>query len=116
MALLGLKNSIIRGVTHVKIPTIEHIAHALRENKLVIVLATTCFLMGYPKYNFHFLIVSGIDDQFVYVTDSGNYNQADILQPLTGHYKHTHAQFIYGIHSATHGDIDNGSILVVSKK
>lgn len=104
------------GITHIDIPNIQHIANALANGALILALGTTNFLIGDTGLNCHFLVVCGIDDQFVYVTDSANYNQTNTLQPLTGRYKHTHAQFIYGIHAATHADIDNCAILVVSKK
>jgi len=57
--------------------------------------------------NFHFLVVTGYDEDYVYVNDP--------KPPYTedGTARYTHEAFTYAVHATVMGDLDNGSMFVV---
>jgi len=70
---------------------------------------TTNFIYGKePKFNFHFNIITGIDDKYVYVNDP-------LPDSRGGKKKYTKKDFFYGLYASAYGDLDNVSLLLVRK-
>ncbi len=54
----------------IAIPTEQHIREEIQSKRPLIALLTSNFLLGKEgKFNFHFNVITGIDDEFVYVND-----------------------------------------------
>lgn len=93
------------GKVVLEIPEMKHIKTAIDSNSPVIALLYGQ-AMGEHEGSFHFVVVNGYDDTHVY-----------ILNPLKESKlaKVPIQDFFYALYSSTTADIDNGSLLIVSK-
>ena len=93
------------GRLRAKIPDEQDLREEIAQGRPVLALLTSNVLTGRkPGVNFHFNLVTGIDEDFVYVND-----------PLAGlrggRRRHPIREFLFGVHASTLGDLDNGSLL-----
>ncbi len=102
-----LKNG---GNVTVKIPGVVDIKKSIKQRSPLIALLTTLFLTEIePEFNFHFNVVTGIDKDFVYLNDP--------LPDNWGGKKECNINdFLFGLYASSYGDLDNGSLLKISKK
>jgi predicted double-glycine peptidase len=94
------------GEVRLAIPRFEHIRSAIDAGHPVLALVYPRAFGSYDRF-FHFVVVHGYDSRFVYISDplpSAKKNKVPI------------DDFMYGLHSSACGDVDNGSLLIVSKK
>lgn len=98
------------GRVRVKIPDEEDLREEITHGRPVVALLTSNFLTGRkPGVNFHFNLVTGIDEKSVYVNDP--------LPGLRGGRRRYSIQdFFFGIHASTLGDFDNGSLMKVDRR
>jgi len=94
----------------VKIPTIEDVKEEISSKRPLITLMTTNYLLGdNPWFNFHFNVITGIDDEKIYVND-----------PLPGNkgWKEAHPiyEYMYWVHASSFWDLDNGSFMKITKQ
>lgn len=98
------------GKIKVKIPGVDDIRDSLKEKSPLIGLLTTIFLTEKnPKFNFHFNVVTGIDKDYVYLNDP-------LPDQRGGKKKCSLNDFLFGLYAASYGDLDNGSLLKISKQ
>lgn len=98
------------GKITIKIPEIEDIQKSIKEKSPLIALLTTIFATGKkPKFNFHFNVITGIDEKYVYVNDP-------LPDQRGGKKKYQINDFLFGLYASSYGDLDNGSLLKISKK
>lgn len=101
-----LKNG---GTIRVEVPDTNHVIESINDNQPIIPILTTRFLIassGNQKFNFHSNVITGIDEEYVYVNDPayGEYG---------GKLKHKISDYFYGFYAAAYGDLDNSSFLRV---
>ncbi len=94
----------------VKIPSFEDVKNEILERRPLGVLLTSNFLL-YDKaiFNFHFNIITGFDEKYVYVNDP-------MWDFRGGKKKYFINDFFYGVYASAYGDLDNASIMKVKKK
>jgi hypothetical protein len=98
------------GKLTVKVPSKEDIIEEIENERPVCALLTTnIFVYDKPCFNFHFNLITGIEDNFVYVNDP-------IPDLRGGNHKYDINDFFYGLYSSAYGDIDNASIMKVKKR
>jgi len=63
-----------------------------------------------PAFNFHFNIITGYDDTYIYANDP--------LVPEEGGgiKKYEHQSFFYGLYASTFGDLDNACFIKLKKR
>ncbi len=93
------------GELKIEIPNLQHIKEAVDNNSLVIALIYGKAL-GSNEGGFHFVVVNGYDEENVYITNP-------LPSAKSGWFPTKN--FLYALHSSTVFDIDNGSLLIVSK-
>ncbi len=94
----------------VKIPSFEDVKNEILEKRPLGVLLTSNFLL-YDKaiFNVHFNIITGFDENYVYVNDP-------MWDFRGGKKKYFINDFFYGVYASAYGDLDNASIMKVKKK
>lgn len=95
------------GQMKLEIPTIAHIKLAIDNDNPVFVIMNAQVL-GSNEGTFHFVVITGYDEQNCYINNSWPTARHQASYPID--------QLLYAIHSATCADIDNGTIIVPSKK
>jgi hypothetical protein len=95
------------GKMKLEIPQALHIQNALDKGSLVLALLYAQAL-GSNEGGFHFIVISGYKKNKVYINNPSPYSQRQGWFPMD--------QFLYGLHASTCADIDNGTLLIVSKK
>ena len=96
------------GMIKVKVPGAGDIKNALNKNRPLIALITQGFLLDKePNFNFHFNVVTGVSGDSVYLNDPDSDHE--------GKQKYSMTDFLYALHSSVHGDLDNGSLLVIRR-
>ena len=96
------------GLIDVKIPSVSDVKHEIDLNRPLISLLTSNFLNGIVNFNFHFHVITGYDDKFLFVNDplpgiNGGKNKYDIQD------------YFYGIYASAFGDADNASLMTIEK-
>jgi hypothetical protein len=94
------------GKMKLEIPTFGHIRKAIDDGKLVMALLYGQAL-GSHEGRFHFVCVKGYDARSVYLVNPLPASKKPKV-PIT--------DFMYALHASTCADVDNGSLLIVSKK
>ncbi len=98
------------GKITVQVPSIDDIKKEISQGRPLIALLTSSFLEhDKPGFNFHFNIITGIDDTFIYVNDP-------LSDKRGGKKKYIINDYMYALYASAFGDLDNGSFLKVSKK
>ena len=98
------------GEIEIKIPSKEDLIEELNNKRPIGVLMTTGVLYGNkPLFNFHFVIVTGIEDNKIIVNDPMPDKRGGIKE-----YKLD--EFFYGVYASAYGDLDNASIMKIRKK
>lgn len=98
------------GSINLQIPRLEMLRSEIADKKPVIFNYTSNFINGKtPKMNFHAAVVTGIDDNFIYVNDP-------LPDKRGGKQKYTHEDFIYATYGSLAGDIDNCIYIKITKK
>lgn len=93
-----------------KIPELEDIEKEIQSGRPVIALMTTNFMKGKkPDFNFHYNLVTGIDEKYVYVNDP-------LWDHRGGKNKYTRTEFLYGLYASAYGEADNASLILARKK
>lgn len=67
------------------------------------------YLFDKAIFNFHFNIITGIDEKHIYVNDP-------MWDYRGGEQKYEINDFMYAIYASTYGDLDNASIMKIKKK
>jgi len=95
------------GKFSLEIPTFKHIKKAIDADCLVIALLYARAL-GSNEGGYHFVVVNGYDDdENVFITNPLPNSKKQSWFPSN--------EFIFGLHVSTMVDVDNGSLLIVSK-
>jgi hypothetical protein len=94
------------GDLKIEIPSYKHIQQALEESKPIIALIYGRAL-GSKEGGFHFIVISGYEDGKVFINNPLPESKKQGWFPIE--------HFLYALHSSTTADIDNGTLLVVSK-
>ena len=98
------------GKINVKIPNKTDIEEEINGKRPLFALLTSNFLLGSkPTFNFHFCVVTGIDDEFIYVNDP-------LWDKRGGKNKYLIEDFFYGLYASAYGCIDNACLVKVRKK
>ncbi len=95
------------GVINVKIPMHKDIEEEIKNKRPILVELTTNFLLGLRRgFNFHFNVITGIDEEYIYVND-----------PLedVGEQKYPIQNFMFGMYASSHGSPDEGCLMKVRK-
>jgi hypothetical protein len=96
------------GTIRYAIPSIDIVKEYIDAGRPIGASATTHFRTGEePGFNFHFFVVTGYDDEYIYVNDP----HPDFTEDGTTAY--TYDEFRYAVLATTLGDLDNGSLFAV---
>ena len=95
------------GRVTVKIPDEADIRGEIAAGRPLLATTDTQFLYGMePGRYLHANVIEGIDDTSIYVTDS-------LWDQRGGRHAYGKTEYLYGIHTSTHGNFNNGSLLKV---
>jgi hypothetical protein len=98
------------GKLTVKVPVKKDLIKEISEGRPVCALITSNFLLfDKAGFNFHFNVITGIDNKYVYVNDP-------VPDYRGGKQKYALDDFFFALHSSAHGDLDNASLMKVRKK
>jgi hypothetical protein len=98
------------GKIEVAIPTPIMVANEIAERRPIGALITSNYLLGNdPVFNFHFNIITGIDQQNVFVNDP-------LWDSRGGKKEYPIMDFFFGLYASSYGDLDNGSLFLVRKR
>ena len=95
------------GLISARIPIKKDIEDEINNRRPVLAELTTNFLLGLRKnFNFHFNVITGIDEEYIYVND-----------PLedVGEQKYPIQDFLFGLYAASYGSPDEGCLMKVRK-
>ena len=98
------------GKLNLKVPTINDIKGEISNKRPLNAVITSNFLLSDKAgFNLHFNIITGIDEEFIYVNDPlDNYKG--------GNQKYEINDFMYAIYASASGDLDSASIMKIIKK
>ncbi|HEY4694754.1 MAG TPA: cysteine peptidase family C39 domain-containing protein [Candidatus Nanoarchaeia archaeon] len=97
------------GEVRVKIPDVGDIKEEINARRPLIALLTSSFLSaGKPKFNFHFNVITGIDEKYIYVNDP-------IWGKRGGRHKYLIPNYLFGMYASAYGDLDNPCLIKISK-
>jgi hypothetical protein len=94
------------GELKIDIPTEKHVRKAIDSKRPLIALVYGQAL-GSNEGGFHFVVVTGYDEKNVFVNNPNPKSGKQTKYPMN--------HFLYALHSSTTTDIDNGTLLVISK-
>ncbi|MBN1792355.1 C39 family peptidase [Candidatus Woesearchaeota archaeon] len=98
------------GKVEVKVPDANDITGEIKSGNPLCALLTSNFEYGIePSFNFHFNIVTGISEEFVYVNDPLDDSRG-------GKKKFLKNDFFFGLYASAHADLDNACLIKVRKK
>lgn len=70
----------------------------------------TNFLYGKdPIFNFHLNVITGIDENYIYVNDP-------LWDERGGKKKYKKKDFFYGLYASAYADLDNASLMIIKSK
>ena len=93
-----------------KIPDIKDVRDEIEAGRPLLVTTDTNFLYGDTgMYFLHANTITGIDDTHIYVNDS-------YWDYRGGKHKYLVSDYMFGIHMATHGNFNNGSLLKIKPR
>jgi len=99
------------GKINIKIPSLEDIKEEISNNRPICALLTSNFILGSkPKFNFHFNLITGLDNNYVYVNDPLWDNERG------GKKKYNIRDFFFGLYASCYGDLDNACLIKIKKK
>ncbi len=94
----------------IKIPDEADISKELNVKRPVAALMTTNFLDGKnPVFNFHFNVITGIDDKYIYANDP-------LWDERGGNKRYLKKDFFYGLYASAYADLDNASLMIIKPK
>ena len=97
----------LNGKSTVQVPSVDDIKNEIKQGRPLISLLTTNFLQhDKAGFNFHFNLITGIDDIFIYVHDP-------LSDKRGGKKKYKINDYMYALYASAFGDIDNASLLKV---
>ena len=97
------------GKIKVKIADKQDIITEIKNKRPICALLTSNFLYRKkPGFNFHFNLVTGIDNKYVYVNDPLWNNNG-------GKKRYKISDFFYGVYASCYGDLDNASLMKIKK-
>ncbi|MBP6858113.1 MAG: peptidase C39 family protein [Candidatus Pacebacteria bacterium] len=94
------------GSIKLEIPNFNHIKSAIDSNQPVVALLFGQAL-GKNEGGFHFVVVSGYDENNIYINNPSSISSKNGCFPID--------RFLYALHSSTTIEFDNGTLLIVSK-
>lgn len=95
------------GALDIKVPTVDDIVNELDAGRPSMTLLTSHFLLNdRPAYNFHFNVITGLEDGKVHVNDP-------LWNFMGGKKSYPVDDFMYGIHAGAFGALDHASIMRV---
>ena len=95
------------GRVTVRIPDEDDIREEIEAGRPLLVTTDTNFLYGKEaRYYLHANVIAGIDEEYIYVNDP-------LWDERGGRCRHKKKEYMFGIHMATHGSFNNGSLLKV---
>lgn len=98
------------GKINISIPSERDIQEEISNNRPIIALMTSNFLIAtMPWFNFHFNLITGIDNKYIYANDP-------LPNNLGWQKKYPLNLYMYAIHSTAYADNDNAIIMKISKK
>lgn len=98
------------GEIEVKIPEEKDIVNEIKAKRPLAALMTTNFLYGKESiFNFHFNVITGIDENYIYVNDP-------LWDERGGKKKYEKKDFFYGLYASAYGDLDNASFMIIKPK
>ncbi|GIU69561.1 MAG: hypothetical protein KatS3mg002_0797 [Candidatus Woesearchaeota archaeon] len=98
------------GNIDVKIPDEKDIIDEIKSKRPLAALMTTNFLYGKdPLFNFHFNVITGIDESYIYVNDP-------LWDERGGEKKYEKKDFFYGLYASAYADLDNASLMIIKPK
>lgn len=95
------------GKLRVEIPSFKHIKKAIDQGSPVLALIHSNALGGKEGGGYHFVIVTGYKNNQVFLNNPSPFSTKQAWFPVD--------RFLYALHSSTTADIDNGTLIVVSK-
>ncbi len=95
------------GKIQIDIPNFEHIKNAIGNSNPVMALVHAGGL-GSKEGTFHFVVICGYNNNKVLINNAYPHSSKQAWFPIK--------RFLFALHSSTCADIDNGSLLIVSKK
>ena len=72
-------------------------------------ITSNFLLFDKPIFNFHFNLITGIDETHIYVNDP-------LWDYRGGKHKYLINDFMYAIYASAYGDLDNASLMKIRKK
>ena len=92
-----------------QIPDEHDIREEVEAERPLIALLTSLFLTDKnpPVFNAHFNVITGIDEESVYVQDP--------LPDEGGEHRYPIKDYLYGVYASAAADIDNASIIKIKK-
>ncbi|MDP3882316.1 MAG: papain-like cysteine protease family protein [Nanoarchaeota archaeon] len=97
------------GKIEVKIPEEKDIADEIKEGRPLGALLTSNFLKGNkPRFNFHFNVLIGIEDDKIIVNDP-SWNECG------GENTYNVRDFLYGLYASAFGDLDNACLIKIKR-
>ena len=97
------------GGIKVAIPSAGDVREEIKNKRPLGALLTSNYLLGNePCFNFHFNLVTGIDEKFIYVNDP-------LLDKRGGKQKFKIDDYFYGIYASAYAELDNACLMKVRK-
>ncbi|MDP2671272.1 MAG: peptidase C39 family protein [bacterium] len=97
------------GKVTVRVPTVEDIRAELEKAQPPIALLTSQFLTSEkPRFNFHFNVVTGIDETHIYVNDP-------LWDKRGGEHKYLISDFIFGMYATTYSDLEDPCLIKIRR-
>jgi len=97
------------GKLKLKIPDQEDVREEIENKRPMGSLLTSNFLKGSQNiFNFHFNLITGIDDKFIYVNDP-------LWDERGGSHQYSINDFFFGLYASAYGDLDNCCLLKIKK-